>query len=84
MRYFDGGKINGNYLRLGLCLEDRKTGISMGSGSFMVRPFGRISRLRHEDRKVAWDWTWESLKQLTPLFFLFLLPFSVLKEYLLS
>ena len=32
-------------------------------GSLTVRPVGRIFSLRHLDRKVAWDWTWESLKQ---------------------
>ena len=33
------------------------------AGSLTVRPFGKISRLWHIDRKVAWDWAWESLKQ---------------------
>ena len=33
------------------------------AGSLMVRPLGGILRLRLADRKVAWDWTWESLKE---------------------
>ena len=33
------------------------------AGSFTVRPLGGILRLRHADRKVAWDWTRESLKE---------------------
>ena len=32
-------------------------------GSLTVRPLGGILRLRHDDKKVAWDWTRESLKE---------------------
>ena len=33
------------------------------AGSLTVRPLGGILRLRHDDKKVAWDWTRESLKE---------------------
>ena len=33
------------------------------AGSLTVRPLSGIFRLRQVDRKLAWDWTQESLKQ---------------------